>query len=173
MFFLYSTLPTTLRTLAGIWTYASGEISLPKNARVMFLPQKPYLPLGTLRHALIYPQAENTAPPDDKLKRILQLVDLPALSDKFDTTDDWSKILSLGEQQRIAFAQVLLSAPDYVFLDESTSALDEAREKIMYDLLRKNLPNIGIVSVGHRSSLFALHDKELHLSDGGWQLRTI
>ena len=120
---------TLLRTLAGIWAYASGEISLPNNSKVMFLPQKPYLPLGTLRRALIYPSAEKSAPPDDKLKRTLQLVDLPALTEKLDAAEDWSRILSLGEQQRLAFARVILSAPDYIFLDEATSALDE-REKL-------------------------------------------
>ena len=108
---------TLLRTLAGIWSYASGEISLPKDSRVMFLPQKPYLPLGTLRRALIYPYAEKDSPPDDKLKKTLQLVELPMLTDKLDVADDWSRILSLGEQQRLAFARVLLSGPDYIFLD--------------------------------------------------------
>lgn len=158
---------TLLRTLAGIWAYASGEISLPSNARVMFLPQKPYLPLGTLRRALIYPLAENESPPDDKLKRTLQLVDLPALTDKLDAAEDWSRILSLGEQQRLAFARVLLSAPDYIFLDEATSALDEPREIEMYELLREQLPKVTVVSVGHRSTLFKLHDVELNLDGAG------
>ena len=165
---------TLLRTLAGIWAYASGEISLPANARVMFLPQKPYLPLGTLRRALIYPAAEKDAPPDDKLKQTLKLVDLPALTDKLDVADDWSRILSLGEQQRLAFARVLLSAPDYIFLDEATSALDEPRELEMYELLREQLPNVTIVSVGHRSTLFKLHDVELNLDGtGNYTLRNI
>lgn len=165
---------TLLRTLAGIWAYASGEISLPKNARVMFLPQKPYLPLGTLRRALIYPLAEKNAPPDDALIKILRQVELPALVDKLDVADDWSRILSLGEQQRLAFARVLLSAPDYVFLDEATSALDEPRELEMYELLRGELPKITIVSVGHRSTLFKVHDSELNLDGaGGYNLRRI
>ena len=158
---------TLLRTLAGIWAYASGEISLPSNARVMFLPQKPYLPLGTLRRALIYPSAEKDSPPDDKLKKILELVELPALADKLDTADDWSRILSLGEQQRLAFARVLLVAPDYIFLDEATSALDEPRELEMYEILRRNLPEVTIISVGHRSTLFKLHDVELKLDGAG------
>ena len=165
---------TLLRTLAGIWAYASGEISLPSNARVMFLPQKPYLPLGTLRRALIYPAAESDSPPDDKLKKTLQLVDLPALVDKLDIADDWSRILSLGEQQRLAFARVLLTAPDYIFLDEATSALDEPREIEMYQLLRAQLPKVTVVSVGHRSTLFSLHDVELNLDGGGnYVLRNI
>ena len=165
---------TLLRTLAGIWAYASGEISLPTGARVMFLPQKPYLPLGTLRRALIYPAAEKDSPPDDKLKQTLRLVDLPALVDKLDDADDWSRILSLGEQQRLAFARVLLTAPDYIFLDEATSALDEPRELEMYELLREQLPKATIVSVGHRSTLFKLHDVELNLDGAGnYSLRTI
>ena len=165
---------TLLRTLAGIWAYASGEISLPPNARVMFLPQKPYLPLGTLRRALIYPATEKDSPLDDKLKRTLQLVDLPALVDKLDEANDWSRILSLGEQQRLAFARVLLTAPDYIFLDEATSALDEPRELEMYELLREQLPKVTIVSVGHRSTLFKLHDVELNLDGtGNYALRNI
>ena len=165
---------TLLRTLSGIWAYASGEIALPSNARVMFLPQKPYLPLGTLRRALIYPAAESDSPPDDKLKKILRLVDLPALTDSLDVVDDWSRILSLGEQQRLAFARVLLSAPDYVFLDEATSALDEPREVEMYQLLREELPKITVVSVGHRSTLFKLHDIELNLDGAGnYKLREL
>ena len=165
---------TLLRTLAGIWAYASGEISLPTGAHVMFLPQKPYLPLGTLRRALIYPVAEKDSPPDDKLKRTLRLVDLPALVDKLDEADDWSRILSLGEQQRLAFARVLLTAPDYIFLDEATSALDEPRELEMYELLREQLPKATVVSVGHRSTLFKLHDVELNLDGAGnYALRTI
>lgn len=158
---------TLLRTLAGIWQYASGEISLPQNARVMFLPQKPYLPLGTLRRALIYPSAEKNAPSDDKLKAILRTVELPALVDKLDIADDWSRILSLGEQQRLAFARVLLAAPDYIFLDEATSALDEPREIEMYNLLREQLPKVTVVSVGHRSTLYNLHDVELKLDGTG------
>jgi len=158
---------TLLRTLAGIWSHASGEIALPQNSRVMFLPQKPYLPLGTLRRALIYPAAEKDAPPDELLKKILQTVDLPALIEKLDTADDWSRILSLGEQQRLAFARVLLSAPDYIFLDEATSALDEPREVEMYKLLREQLPKVTVVSVGHRSTLFKLHDVELNLDGAG------
>ena len=158
---------TLLRTLAGIWAHASGEISLPPNARVMFLPQKPYLPLGTLRRALIYPAAESDSPSDDALKKVLRLVELPALVDKLDAADDWSRILSLGEQQRLAFARVLLVAPDYIFLDEATSALDEPRELEMYELLRAQLPKVTVVSVGHRSTLFKLHDVELNLDGAG------
>ena len=165
---------TLLRTLAGLWSYASGEISLPSNSHVMFLPQKPYLPLGSLRRALIYPSAEKDAPSDEKLKATLQMVELPALIDKLDVAEDWSRILSLGEQQRLAFARVLLAAPDYLFLDEATSALDEPREIEMYELLRERLPKVTIVSVGHRSTLFKLHDVEVNLDGtGGYKIRAL
>ncbi|MBQ7476736.1 MAG: ABC transporter ATP-binding protein/permease [Selenomonadaceae bacterium] len=165
---------TLLRTLAGIWAYANGKISFPQGARVMFLPQKPYLPLGTLRRALVYPDAEKNSPPDEKLIEVLKIVDLPNLIDKLNVADDWSRILSGGEQQRLAFARVLLSKPDYIFLDEATSALDEPREIEMYHLLKKNLPDATIVSVGHRSTLYNVHDEELKLEGGGaWSAREI
>ena len=165
---------TLLRTLAGIWDYATGKISLPENAKVMFLPQKPYLPLGTLRRALIYPAAEVDSPSDEILKSTLELADLKNLTEKLDAVDDWSRILSVGEQQRLAFARVLLSKPSYIFLDEATSALDEPRELEMYDLLKKNLPDTTVVSVGHRSTLFQVHDIELILDGtGNWKVRDI
>ena len=165
---------TLLRTLAGIWAYAAGKISLPQNSKVMFLPQKPYLPLGSLRRVLVYPAAEKDAPSDEKLIDALKLADLPNLTDKLDVADDWSRILSGGEQQRLAFARVILSKPDYIFLDEATSALDEPRELEMYHLLKKILPQATIVSVGHRSTLFNVHDTELKLEgDGTWQFRNV
>ena len=165
---------TLLRTLAGIWAYANGKISLPKDAQVMFLPQKPYLPLGTLRRALIYPAAEKDSPPDEKLVEALKLADLPNLIDKLDIADDWSRILSGGEQQRLAFARVILQKPDYIFLDEATSALDEPREIEMYELLKKILPNSTIISVGHRSTLYQVHDTELKLEGNGfWKTNEI
>ena len=147
---------TLLRTLAGIWFYATGEIKLPTDSKVLFLPQRPYLPLGTLKRALLYPQAKNIS--DDKLFEVLNAVELPELKDKLDVEDDWSRILSLGEQQRLAFARVLLTEPDFLFLDEATSALDEPREQEMYELLHIKLPNTAIISVGHRSTLNKQHD---------------
>ena len=163
---------TLLRTISGIWPFGSGKIFSSGKVGKLFLSQRPYLPLGTLRQIIYYP-LEPEPNSDEKIKEILRLTDLEKFIDRLDETDDWSRILSLGEQQRIAFARVLLFKPHWIFLDESTSALDEPREKIMYDLIKKYLPNAGIVSVGHRSTLFALHDKELNLSGGRWQLRTI
>jgi len=162
---------TLLRTLAGIWDYAEGKIFLPENSKCMFLPQKPYLPLGTLRRALIYPAAEKDSPSEERLKSVLQIVDLPQLVDKLNEADDWSRILSGGEQQRLAFARAILAEPNYIFLDEATSALDEPKELEMYEKLKKILPSATIVSVGHRSTLFQVHDTELNLDGkGDWQV---
>ena len=162
---------TLLRTLAGFWPFGSGRITRPAENSLLFLPQRPYLPLGTLRRAISYPQTEIAD--DERLRRVLELVDLPALADKLDVTDDWSRILSLGEQQRIAFARVLLAKPDWLFLDEATSALDEPKEAQLYELLRRELPQLSYISVGHRSTLFARHSSELHLENGGWELRPV
>ena len=154
---------TLLRALAGIWPYGSGAINLPQGAKRLFLPQHPYLVLGSLRRALSYPRT--AAASDTELARILKLVGLEHFAVRLDDVDDWSRILSLGEQQRLAFARVLLIRPDWIFLDEATSALDEPRERALYELLHQELPTASIISVGHRSTLFALHDTELHLSD--------
>ena len=163
---------TLLRTLAGIWPYGKGKLSLQKGSRLLFLPQKPYLPLGSLRRALYYPGT--AAGSDDLLRAALEKVGLEKFVTRLDEVDDWSRILSLGEQQRLAFARVLLQKPDWVFLDEATSALDEPREAEVYALLKKELPDMGVVSVGHRSTLYAQHEQELKLAgDGSWQVRAI
>ena len=163
---------TLLRTLAGIWPYGKGELKLPAGSRVLFLPQRPYLPLGSLRRALYYPLSASGG--EEQLKNVLRQVGLEKFIERLDMVDDWSRILSLGEQQRLAFARVLLVRPDWIFLDEATSALDEPREQEMYVLLKSSLPESSIVSVGHRSTLFAQHETELHLAgDGSWQLRPI
>lgn len=164
---------TLLRMIAGIWPYGSGEVVRPRTAS-LFLAQKPYLPLGTLRQALHYPQpvtADTTI--DDR--KILQLVQLGQLGDQLDVHDDWSRILSLGEQQRLAFGRLLIAHPSAAFLDEATSAMDEGLEDAMYRLLREQLPETRIVSVGHRSSLRRHHGMELVLkgADGGWSLSPI
>ena len=164
---------TLLRALAGLWPFGTGRLIRPTGSRVLFLPQRPYLPLGTLRRAIVYPLSEADAPNDEAIRNVLALVDLPQLADRIDETDDWSRILSLGEQQRIAFARVLLVRPDWIFLDEATSALDETREARLYDLLRSELPDAGLVSVAHRSTLYARHDSELSLADRTPALRPI
>ena len=154
---------TLLRTLAGLWPYGSGAIELPAGAKRLFLPQRPYLVLGSLRRALSYPRT--AAAPDTEIARILKLVGLEHFAARLDDVDDWSRILSLGEQQRLAFARILLIRPDWIFLDEATSALDEPRERTLYEVLHQELPAASIISVGHRSTLFVLHDTELHLQD--------
>lgn len=163
---------TLLRSLAGIWPYGAGKLKLTAGSRLLFLPQRPYLPLGSLRRALHYPRTASGS--DSELQAALTKVGLEKFTTRLDEIDDWSRILSLGEQQRLAFARVLLQKPDWVFLDEATSALDEPREAEMYEMLQAELPKMGVVSVGHRSTLFAQHQQELKLAgDGNWELRPI
>lgn len=164
---------TLLRAIAGIWPFGSGALLAPEKSRILFLPQRPYLPLGTLRRAICYPLADERTVAQSTLEDILRRVDLAALIPRLDEVDDWSRILSLGEQQRVAFARILVLRPDWVFLDEATSALDEPREAYLYQVLQEALPHTGLVSVGHRQTLFARHDKELHLENGAATLRDI
>lgn len=160
---------TLLRALAGIWPYGCGNVSLPSGWRSMFLPQRPYLPLGSLRRAIYYPQPVPEKETAD-LRSLLERFGIGRLADRLDEVDDWSRILSLGEQQRLAFIRILLFRPDIVFLDESTSAMDEQREAEAYDILKELLPEMAVISVGHRSTLFKKHDKRLQLTGSGWQL---
>lgn len=152
---------TLLRAIAGLWPFVEGKLVLPIDLRMLFLPQKPYLPLGTLREVLCYPDAPSAN--DAALVALLKTVQLDHLSDKLNAVDNWSHILSLGEQQRIAIARVLLARPDFVFLDEATSALDESTEARLYPLLKQTLPRTAIISVGHRATLRAFHDAEMTL----------
>lgn len=161
---------TLLRTMAGIWPYAKGTVILPKADEYLFLPQKPYLPLGSLRRSIFYPLIEDRSR-DSELQQILQLCRIGSLTDSLDKIDDWSRILSLGEQQRLAFARILLYKPKYVFLDEATSALDEQLEHTMYSILAKYLPQTKVISVGHRTALLAQHEYKLTLSaQGEWSI---
>jgi putative ATP-binding cassette transporter len=151
---------TLLRSLASLWPYADGEVRRPLGQQALFLSQKPYLPLGSLRTALNYPAVKTT---DALLIDALRKVQLGHLQDRLDVEDDWSRILSLGEQQRLAFARVLVNQPRLAFLDEATSATDEGLEHALYALLRKELPQCVLVSVGHRSTLTQFHSHVLHL----------
>ena len=153
---------TLLRAAAGIWPYGRGDVRLGEG-RTFFLPQRPYFPLGTLKHALIYPQHE-TAADDDGLADALRRVGLAELAPSLAEDQNWPMRLSLGEQQRIAFARVLLARPDLIFLDEASSALDEPDEARLYRLLRTRHPAAAIVSVGHRESLKPLHDHVIDLT---------
>ncbi|MGE0296954.1 MAG: ABC transporter ATP-binding protein/permease [Pseudonocardia sp.] len=160
---------TLLRTLAGLWPNATGTIAKPRDAVPLFLPQQPYLPLGTLRAALAYPDPAGELD-DDAARAMLRDVALPHLVDRLDEERDWARTLSPGEQQRLGFGRVLLTEPTVLFLDEASSALDEGMERTMYDLVRDRLPETTIVSVGHRTTLEAMHDQQLALlGEGRWE----
>ena len=156
---------TLLRVMSGLWPWASGGVSIPADAKVLFTPQKPYLPLGTLRNALLYPNITGVS--DDALKAALETCRLPHLTTRLDDSEAWSHILSLGEQQRVAFLRALLAKPSVIFLDEASSALDEDAEAYFYGLLREKLPQSSIISVGHRGTLKPLHDRVINL--GGFR----
>ena len=159
---------TLLRSISGLWPYTEGEITYPKGKK-MFLPQKSYLPLGSLRDVLLYPG--NMEISNEKIKEALNLCKLDYLTDQLTKEEDWSTIFSLGEQQRIAFVRALLHNPSWLFLDEATSAMDEQLEQDMYELLGSKLPGATIISVGHRSTLNKFHNKCLTLlGEGGWKI---
>jgi vitamin B12/bleomycin/antimicrobial peptide transport system ATP-binding/permease protein len=164
---------TLLRSLAGLWPYVDGSIARPMDGQAMFCGQQPYLPLGTLRTGLAYPSPAETLSEGEAIE-ILRAVQLGHLADRLDVETDWSKTLSPGEQQRLAFGRILLSRPSLAFLDETTSALDEGMEHAIYELVRDRLPDCTIVSVGHRSSLENLHTDELMLlGEGQWETRSL
>ena len=162
---------TIMRAVAGVWPWGRGAIHLP-SGNITFMPQKPYFPLGTLRDVMLYPKVPEGIT-DEVLKDMLHKVGLDHLRDRLDETERWDHILSGGEQQRVAFARVLIHKPEWIFMDEATSALDEAgQENIMY-LLIEELPETSVVSIGHRPGLEAFHTRELVLEPGeeGAQLR--
>ena len=161
---------TLLRSLAQLWPYASGTVRYPTAEGAMFLPQLPYAPLGNLRTVVCYP-APSESFEDADIRVALNRVTLGHLGPRLDEVADWSKVLSPGEQQRVAFARVLLNAPRAVFLDESTSALDEGQEFALYRTLRERLPDCIVVSVSHRSTVEQHHDDRLELlGSGEWRL---
>lgn len=160
---------TLLRTIAGLWPYSQGQVYRPLE-NVLFLSQKPYLPLGSLRHVLYYPSLPPESPEDERLRQVLAQVQLAHLSDQLDTQAPWAQRLSLGEQQRIAFARLLLHRPNVAFLDEASSAMDEGLEFAMYECLRATLPRLQLISVGHRNTLHQHHTQVLTLlGQGKWQ----
>ena len=164
---------TLLRSLAGLWPYVNGSIERPMDGQAMFCGQQPYLPLGTLRTALAYPSPGETLS-DDVAIETLRAVQLGHLADRLDLETDWSRTLSPGEQQRLAFGRILISRPSLAFLDETTSALDEGMEHAIYELVRERMPDCTIVSVGHRSTLRNFHSNELTLlGEGQWETRTL
>jgi putative ATP-binding cassette transporter len=157
---------TLLRAIAGIWPFGRGEILSVPDARLLFLPQKPYLPIGTLRAVVSYP-----TPPggvnDAILREALVAVGLSKLAGRLDVSAHWALQLSPGEQQRIAFARALVQKPEWLFLDEATSAVDEASEVHLYALLRERLAGTTLFSIGHRATLGAFHARQLLVERNG------
>jgi putative ATP-binding cassette transporter len=157
---------TLFRAIAGIWPFGSGSIAIPAKATLMMLPQRPYFPVGSLYAAIVYP-AEVGAFSSDRVREILIAVGLPQLASRLDEEAHWNRMLSLGEQQRLGLARAFLHQPQYLFLDEATASLDEASEAALYKLLEKRLPRTTIVSIGHRSTLEAFHQRKVVLRREG------
>jgi len=147
---------TLFRAIAGIWPFGSGRVTVPMDAKVMLVPQRPYFPVATLADAITYPARAGSFD-DARLTDTLTAVGLPGLIPRLHEETHWNRMLSGGEQQRLAMARVLLYAPDYLLLDEATSALDEPAEAMLYRLLQERLPGTAIISIGHRSTLAAFH----------------
>ena len=154
---------TLFRSIAGIWPFGRGKIRIPAGARVMFLPQKPYLPIGTLREAVSYPAAADSFS-DAAIADILREVRLAPFASRLDETGNWSLTMSLGEQQRLAMARALLHRPEWLFLDEATASLDEATESQLYALLAGRMPGTAIMSIAHRPTVAAYHNRKLSLT---------
>jgi putative ATP-binding cassette transporter len=164
---------TLIRALANIWPFGEGVVELPERDFVLCLPQKPYLPLGSLKDVLLYPYGD-PATGEAEVREVLDTAGLPSLSDRLAESRLWSHVLSMGEQQRIAFARILLQRPRWVFMDEATSALDEPAEAKLYETLIHELPLTGIVSGSHRSSLIAFHESRLVFEgEGRWRVERI
>ncbi len=156
---------TLFRALAGIWPYGRGTVHVPRGARVLFLPQKPYIPIASLRDAVAYPGAPG-AFDDETVRAALSDVGLATFAERLDERENWAMRLSGGEQQRLAIARALLHAPDWLFLDEATAALDEPAERRLYELMLARLPRTAIVSIAHRPSVAAYHARRLDFTPG-------
>ena len=154
------------RALGGVWPFGAGTIRIPQGAKLLVLPQRPYLPLGTLRGALAYPGPDDAFTPDE-IDEVLEATGLSHLREALDETAYWADRLSMGEQQRLSIARALLQKPDWLFLDEATAALDEPAEGMLYRLMLERLPDAAIVSIGHRSSLVVFHERFLALKPDG------
>jgi putative ATP-binding cassette transporter len=162
-----------LRAVAGIWRFGKGEIRIPRDAHTLVLPERPYLPIASLREALAYPLPPETYT-DDAMREVLQLVGLGALGDRLDDVEHWSQLLSGGEQQRLGIGRALLQKPDFLFLDEATSGLDEGAAAGVYDLLRERLPRSAVISIAYRPGIARYHDQHWALEAGadGMVLKT-
>jgi putative ATP-binding cassette transporter len=157
---------TLFRAIAGVWPFGNGEVAIPAKATLMMLPQRPYFPIGSLKAAIVYPAAPD-AYSSELVGRALTSVGLPQLASRLEEEAHWNRMLSLGEQQRLGLARALLHAPQYLFLDEATASLDEASEAALYRLLAEKLPATTVVSIGHRSTLEAFHDRHVVLARDG------
>lgn len=157
---------TLFRAIAGIWPFGSGRIVLPRDAKLMMLPQRPYFPVGSLLAAVTYP-AEIGSYDRESVAEAIGAVGLPALGQRLDEEAHWNRMLSLGEQQRLGLARALLQKPDFLFLDEATASLDEPSEAALYRLIQERLPETTVISIGHRSTLAAFHRRPLVLQRDG------
>ena len=157
---------TLFRAIAGIWPFGKGNVHVPAGASLMMLPQRPYFPIAPLHAALAYP-SEAGAFSAEQIREVLKDVGLPQLASRLDDEEHWNRILSLGEQQRLAIARALLQAPQFLFLDEATASLDEPSEAALYRLLQQRLPDTSVVSIGHRATLAAFHQHKVELSRDG------
>jgi vitamin B12/bleomycin/antimicrobial peptide transport system ATP-binding/permease protein len=157
---------TLFRTIAGVWPFGTGAIAIPSGATLMMLPQRPYFPVGSLQAAIVYPAEANAYTPE-LVGNALIAVGLPQLVSRLEEDAHWNRMLSLGEQQRLGLARALLHAPQYLFLDEATASLDEASEAALYRLLTEKLPATTVVSIGHRSTLEAFHQRNVVLARDG------
>jgi putative ATP-binding cassette transporter len=161
---------TLFRAIAGIWPFGKGTVAVPQGAKAMTLPQRPYLPIGTLDAAISYP-SEPGAFDAARIRELLAAVGLPAMAERLEERAHWNRMLSLGEQQRLGIARAILHAPDFLFLDEATASLDEPAEAALYKLLKERLPDTTIISIGHRSTLAAFHRRGLTLNREGEHYR--
>ncbi len=157
---------TLFRAIAGVWPLGTGTIAIPAKATLMMLPQRPYFPVGLLQAAIVYPAEANAYTPE-QVANALTAVGLPKLVSRLEEEAHWNRMLSLGEQQRLGLARALLHAPQYLFLDEATASLDEASEAALYRLLAEKLPATTVVSIGHRSTLEAFHQRNVVLAGAG------
>jgi putative ATP-binding cassette transporter len=156
---------TLFRAIAGIWPFGRGQVALPAGERALFLPQRPYLPLGSLRRAVCYP-LDAASVQEQAIRDALSAVNLAHLADRLDEEDAWDRRLSGGEQQRLAFARVLLVQPAFLFLDEATASLDPAAEEAMYTLMQQRLPETAILSIAHRPGVAKFHARQLNMAEG-------
>ncbi len=163
---------TLFRALAGIWPFGKGRVRVPAGARVLFLPQKPYIPIASLRDAVSFPAAPG-AFGDEQIRETLTACKLEPFGARLDEIQNWSLSMSVGEQQRLAIARALLNKPDWLFLDEATASLDEATEAQLYALIRERLPNATLVSIAHRPAVAGYHQKHYALEPAGDRMQLV